>query len=277
MIDSLLRAAEKRFGIKADPDDAEKLKEHILKTYGAEEADGMYAARFAAILERVFSSGEAADFLTVGETYFFREPAHFTMLRDLLPSFERTGIRICCAAVASGCEAYSIAMLIESYNRGAENPLLYQIDAFDINPRVIETARRGGLYSTRTLREDGSSFRYLADPYLEKTGEPAGYMVDSSLQKNINFFVHNLMDELPSAYDIIFFRNALIYFLPGSRERLFSNLSGALRKDGILLMGVSETAGVRHDSLESKDRNNVFYFQKRDCDINRRNNDFIQA
>jgi chemotaxis protein methyltransferase CheR len=252
MMNSLCRAVEERFGINANPDDMEKLKTYIWNTYGAESPE---------ILEKVIESGEAAGFLTVSETYFFREPVHFALLGDLLPSFEGAGIQLCSAAASTGCEAYSIAMLIESYNKGAKNPIFYHIDAFDINPKVIETARQG-VYSERTLREDGSCFRYITDSYLRKID--GSYLVDDSLKENICFFVHNLMDELPpKAYDFIFFRNAFIYFSPSGRGRVLSNLSAVLKEGGIFLVGVSETAGVQHPELAEKNLNHdVFYFQK---------------
>jgi chemotaxis protein methyltransferase CheR len=252
MMSSLCHSVEERFGINADPDDVKKLQTYVWDTYGRESPE---------ILEKVISSGEAAGFLTVSETYFFREPVHFSFLGDLLPTFEGSGIQLCSAATSTGCEAYSIAMLIESYNKSAQNPVFYHIDAFDINPKVIETARRG-VYSERILREDGSCFRHITDSYLKKTY--GGYLVDDSLKKNICFFVHNLMDELPpKTYDLIFFRNAFIYFSPIGRGRVLSNLSAALREGGILFVGVSETAGVQHSDLTGKNQNNdVFYFQK---------------
>jgi len=256
MTANLGREAEERFGIKADPDDVEKLRAYLWNAYGAENQE---------IINKIFSSGEAAGFLTVNETYFFREPAHFSLLWDMLPSFEKTGLRICCAAVSTGCEAYSAAMMIEAYNKGvAPIPLSYHIDAFDINHKVIETACRG-VYGARALREDGSCFRYMADPYLKKTENE--YCVEQSLKKNISFFVHNLMNEIPSKeYDIIFFRNAFIYFSQKNRGRILFNLSKNLREGGILLLGVSETAGAHNGcsaaGLEEKNRKDVFYFQK---------------
>ena len=251
-MNALSQTAEERFGIKADPDDVEKLQKYIQDSYGRTGPE---------IIEKVFSSGEAAGFLTVNETYFFREPAHFSFLLDLLPSFEETGIRICSAAVACGCEAYSIAMLIEAYNRSAIKPVSYHIDAFDINPKVIETACRG-IFTTRALREDGSCFRYMADPYLVKLEN--GYQIDPALREKICFFVHNLMDELPPRreYDLIFFRNAFIYFSHRYRERVISNLAAVLKRGGHLILGVSETAGVHYAGIEAKNRNDVFYFQK---------------
>ena len=251
MTDIISKTAEELFGIKADPADVEKLRMYISKKYSGEYPES---------IKKVFISGEAAGFLTVNETYFFREPAHFTFLRDMLPAFEETGVRICSAATSTGCEAYSIAMLLEAYNRGREKPLPYQIDAFDINQQVIQTASEG-VYGERSMREDGSSLRYMADPYLKKTEH--GYQVDLSLKKNINFFIHNLMNILsPNAYNIIFFRNAFIYFSQRARSRILSNLSYALKERGILIMGVSETAGVQHGDLAEKNKNDVFYFQK---------------
>ena len=251
MTNSISSAAEEWFGIKEDPDDAIKLEAFLWRTYGGENPE---------IIKKVFTSGEAAGFLTVNETYFFREPAHFTFLRDLLPSFEKKEIRICSAAVATGCEAYSIAMLIEAYNRGLEKPLPYHIDAFDINPKVIETACQG-IYSARAMREDGSNFHYLANPYIKKTDN--GFQVDSGLRKHINFFVHNLMNDFPSnGYDLIFFRNAFIYFSQQKRGHILSNLAAALKEGGILILGVSETASVHHGELEPKNTNDIFYFQK---------------
>jgi chemotaxis methyl-accepting protein methylase len=251
----LSREAEERFGIKADPDDIEKLRVYLLDTYGAVNQE---------IINKVFSSGEAADFLTVNETYFFREPAHFSLLWNILPSYEKTGIRICCAAVSTGCEAYSAAMMIETYNRMIAAPLSYQIDAFDINHRVIETACRG-VYGPRALREDGSSFRYMVDPFLEKKENE--YRAAPLIKKNINFFVHNLMDEIPAKeYDLIFFRNAFIYFSQKNRGRILLNISKVLRECGILLLGVSETAGAHTGCSDAglcqENRKDVFYFKK---------------
>jgi chemotaxis methyl-accepting protein methylase len=76
------------------------------------------------------------------------------------------------------------------------------------------------------------------------------------------------MDEIPGKeYDLVFFRNAFIYFSPRSRGRVLLNLSKVLREGGILLLGVSETAGAHNAcfeaGLDEKNRKDVFYFQKK--------------
>jgi len=254
MIETLCRMAETSYGIKTDSDNIERLLNHILSVNNNNSFD------------RIFTSGEAAAFLTVNETYFFREPLHFFLLKELLPSFDQSVIRICSAATSCGCEAYSIAMFLETYNTIAERPLSYQIDAFDINPNAIETACKG-VFNQRSLRDDGSCFSHIYDMYLKRNDY--NVYVDQNLKKTINFFVHNLLNEFKTDYyDIIFFRNAFIYFLPDYRDRVLTNLSNALKENGFLITGISETAGVKHRHLEQRIRRllpqmeDVFFFQK---------------
>ncbi|MDR2072626.1 MAG: hypothetical protein LBP60_04235 [Spirochaetaceae bacterium] len=249
-LERLFLRVEDTLGIKAEEDALKKFREYLISAYGP-------SCERPGVLEKVFTSGEAAGFLTVNETYFFREPAHFYFLQEQLPSYGEQ-IRICSAATSTGCEAYSIAAVIEQYNR-AHRPVSYHIDAFDINPRVIETAERG-LYGIHSLREDGKDLRYLLNPYLEK--QENGYVINCDLRTHVRFFVHNILRPLEEEpYDCIFFRNAFIYFSPRNREKLLSNMAFALKKGGILIMGVSETAGASHPRFDEKDRNGVFYFE----------------
>jgi chemotaxis protein methyltransferase CheR len=251
MTDLIIKMAEEQYGINVHPSDVERLRLHIVEKYGAANLQN---------IKRIFNSGEAIGFLTVNETYFFREPLHFDFLASLLPAFEDSSVLICSAATSTGCEAYSIAMFLEWYNSGRAKPLRYHIDAFDIDHEAVNKAIKG-VYGERCMREDGNKFRHIAERWLSR--QERGYQVDGSLKKNIRFFTHNLMDAFsPQAYHIIFFRNAFIYFSLRARPIVLSNLSGALKKDGILILGVSETSQTRHETLENKNKGDVFYFQK---------------
>ena len=91
-----------------------------------------------------------------------------------------------------------------------------------------------------------------------------GYQVDLKLKKNITFFVHNIMNTLSAdKYDLIFFRNAFIYFSQHYRSLILDNLTAALRENGILIAGVSETAGISHENLVQINENDLFYFRKK--------------
>lgn len=78
--------------------------------------------------------------LTIGETYFFREPAHFEFLRRwaLVELRTRRGgdtrVRAWSAACASGEEAYSLAMLLAEERMIDESHLL----ATDISRAALE-------------------------------------------------------------------------------------------------------------------------------------------
>jgi chemotaxis protein methyltransferase CheR len=205
-----------------------------------------------------------ASCFTVNETYFFREEVHFCLLlRDLLPPLARLGrpVRICSAATSSGCEAYSIAMTLDFFCRArllrGDGPLFWELDAFDLNPGMIDAARRGR-YGPNALREDGSGWKPLTDLYLQPEGD--GFKISGILRDKVRFFVHNLMDGMAGIYDVIFFRNALIYFSPENRRKILGTLCRALRDGGALIVGVSETASVEGPEFRMLHHTGAFYF-----------------
>src|SRR5262245_45732121 len=106
--------------------------------------------------------------LTVGETYFFREPAQFQFLRrEALPALKRRAeqghvVRVWSAGCASGEEAYSLAILLEEAGLGEQVSLL----ATDISRAALARARQA-VYGTWSLRGDGAVW---ALPYLRREG-----------------------------------------------------------------------------------------------------------
>src|SRR5262249_46874019 len=86
--------------------------------------------------------------LTVGETYFYREPSQFEFIRrEVLPGLravrdEADPARVWSAGCASGEEAYSLAMLFEDEGLGGRVRLL----ATDVSRPALARARRGGVW-----------------------------------------------------------------------------------------------------------------------------------
>ena len=62
----------------------------------------------------IFEVQTAVDLLTTNETYFFREPKHFELLRSLAAAAagQAQPFRVWSAASSSGEECYSIAMVL---------------------------------------------------------------------------------------------------------------------------------------------------------------------
>jgi len=245
-------------GIKAGSAALVKLNEYIEKCCGASFVEN--PAAFENILSSNEQVYEISNILTVNETYFFREGGHFEILKGLLPELAKLNrpIQICSAAVSTGCEAYSIAMLLDHEIKNGLN-IDYSLDAFDISAGAIQTAKNAR-YTANAFRTDGSAWRYILDLYL--IPDKGEYIVADNIRAKVRFFTHNIMRGLDKQYDIIFFRNSLIYFTSKSRLSVLNNIAEALSNNGYLFLGTSETSSVNHPLLLNRFSADAFYFQK---------------
>jgi len=249
---------EQILGIRAGSESLIKLNEYLENNCGSSFIKN--PAAYECLLtsrEQIFS---ISKFLTVNETYFFREGAHFDLLAGVLPELADLGrpLQICSAAVSIGCEAYSIAMLLDYHIKNGLN-FDFSIDAFDVCVDAIETAKNAR-YTANALRGDGSSWKHILDSYLIHDNDE--FVVSQNIRRKVRFFPHNIMRGLEKQYDIIFFRNSLIYFSNKNRIFVINNLAESLFSNGLLFMGVSETSAVKHPLLANKNSSDVFYFQK---------------
>ncbi|MCL2243202.1 MAG: chemotaxis protein CheR [Treponema sp.] len=249
---------EQLFGIRAGSSSLKKLNDYLEKKINASFIEN------PAAYERLISSGEniseISGLITINETYFFREGAHFSLLLTLLPRLLNLNhpIQICSAAASTGCEAYSIAMLLDYYSK--DNQLIdFEIDAFDISAEAIETAKNGR-YTANSLRSDGSEWKYIFDSYL--LNENSEYIVSQNIREKVRFFTRNIMHDFEKKYDVIFFRNALIYFTSKNRFEVINNLVKSLSDNGFLFSGISETSSIQHPLLANLYSSDTFYFQK---------------
>jgi len=249
---------EQILGIKATGDAVKKLNESLEKNSGTSFIEN------PAAFERMLSSREEifriSEKVTVNETYFFREGAHFDSLVSYLPQLAKLKrpIQVCSAATSIGCEAYSLAMLLDYYAKNGPS-FDFEIDAFDISAGAIETAKNAR-YTANALRTDGAAWKHIIDTYL--LPDRNEYIVSHVIRKKINFFPHNILRGFKKQYDVIFFRNALIYFSSRNRLIVVNDLADSLYNDGLLFLGVSETSSIKHPLLASRYLSNAFFFQK---------------
>ncbi|MDR0502635.1 MAG: chemotaxis protein CheR [Treponema sp.] len=249
---------EQILGIRATCDSLIQLNEYIENYCGSSFVESPAAYEY--LLTSREQIHNITKYITVNETYFFRESAHFELLSNMLPQLIKINrpLRICSAATSVGCEAYSLAMLFDYYSRNRQ-PFDFSIDAFDVNSEAIETAKNAR-YTANSLRNDGSGWKYILDIYLKQENDE--YAVTQNIRSKVNFFPHNIIRGLDKQYDIIFFRNSLIYFTPRNRFTVINILSESLVNGGLLFLGTSETSSIKHPLLAEKYSSNVFYFQK---------------
>jgi chemotaxis protein methyltransferase CheR len=152
--------------------------------------------------------------LTIGETYFFREPAQFAFIRpEMLAKVRaRKGgaqrFRAWSAGCASGEEAYSLAIVFEEEGLAEARVL-----ATDICQAALERARQAS-YTKWSLRGEGAT---VALPYLSRRDDR--YVVHEQIRRRVTFEQLNLaLDVYPSfatgtcGLDLIMCRNVMIYF-----------------------------------------------------------------
>jgi chemotaxis protein methyltransferase CheR len=180
--------------------------------------------------------------MTVCDTSFFRDRRTFEEFRDIvLPpltarrAVEKT-LRIWCAACATGQEAYSLAMILEAVGLRAAG---WQIDiiATDLNSDAIARAQ-SGLYSLVEIQR-GLPLKRLAEHF---TIEGEQWRVNDSLRRMISFRPFNLMDGFGWLWemDVVFCRNALMYFDQKTRSQVLEKIHDILAPQGSLMVGPAE-------------------------------------
>ena len=200
--------------------------------------------------------------LLISVTSFFRDPESFEALKKLVfPVIVRKRpegavIRIWVPGCATGEEAYSIAISLQEYltEKGVAFPV--QIFASDISEAVIQKARAGRYLEN--IAEDVSPER-LNRYFTEVEG--GGYQVSKALRELCVFSRHNLIGDPPFAkLDLISCRNVLIY-LGAVQKNIIPLFHYALKQDGFLMLGQSETADV--DGMFSRiDREHKIYAKR---------------
>lgn len=181
------------------------------------------------------------DLLTTNETYFFREPDHFTYLEHkILPNWRGThSFRAWSAACSSGEEAYSIAMVLMEKLQGRSS---WEVLGSDISKRMLEAAAKGH-YDQQTAKIMPQ--HYLHTYCLKGVRAQAGtFLVDKKIRDRVQFKYLNLNQELPpllGLFDVVFLRNILIYFNLDTKQRIVRKILKALRPGGFCFIGHAES------------------------------------
>ncbi len=200
-----------------------------------------------------------ASYLTIGETYFFRENKTFKVLEEqILPELIRSRrrnercLRIWSAGCATGEEPYSIAILLRRMIPDLKDWNI-TILATDINPQFLDKASEG-IYSEWSFRDTPKGFK---EQYFIRGGNGL-FQIPSDVKKMVTFSYLNLVeDTYPSilsntnAMDIIFCRNVLMYFVPKLMKETVQKLCHSLIEDGWLIVGQAEVSHIPFPHLAS--------------------------
>lgn len=201
--------------------------------------------------------------LLIHVTSFFREPETFDVLKNrMLPKLlegkaEGEPLRVWVPGCSTGEEAYSIAMVLSEYLAGRQPKIPVQIFATDVSDRSIEHARTG-IYAGSTLV--GVSPGRLQQFFAKSNGS---YRMVQSIRDMCTFARQDLIQDPPfSRIDLISCRNVLIYLEPILQKRVVAAFHYALNRNGLLLLGKSETLNAFSDLFTATQKKTRFYLKK---------------
>ncbi|MEZ9232158.1 protein-glutamate O-methyltransferase CheR [Vibrio amylolyticus] len=195
------------------------------------------------------SKTEQANFinaLTTNKTEFFREYHHFEFLEGTaLEQWKHQGnksVNIWSAGCSTGQEPYSFVASL--YAAGAFD-LFDNVNVFasDLDTKVLDHAREG-IYEKDAI--ESIPERYLKSCFVKGKGQYSDKIkVKKGLQDQILFNQLNLFDKWPKMpqFDLISCRNVMIYFDRETQEALIKRFHQALKPNGLLFIGHSESVG----------------------------------
>src|SRR4030095_13637195 len=132
-----------------------------------------------------------------------------------------------------------------------------QIFATDLNDGLLEKAR-AGLYAGN-LMQDLSPER-LRRFFVQENG---GYRISKSIREMCVFARQNLITDPPfSRLDLISCRNLMIYLEPALQKKIIPTFHYALKPNGFLFLGASETVGASTDLFAAVDKKHKVYSKK---------------
>ena len=211
-----------------------------------------------------------ARHLTIGETYFFRDRKSFEALEQhILPELIRSRrdstrcIRIWSAACCTGEEPYSIAMLLDRLLPDYEQWHI-TILATDINPQFLRKAEKG-VYGEWSFRDTPN---WTKERYFKKERQGC-FEIHQRIKERVTFSYLNFADDIyPSlsnntnAMDVIFCRNALMYFAPELAMKVVSNLHRAVVDVGWLAISVTEASNTMFAKFSPINFSSAMFYRK---------------
>lgn len=191
------------------------------------------------------------DRLTVHETCFFRHESSMRLVQDVvLPAAiaHETDFKVLSVGCSTGEEAYSLAMLTDSWCRQHNRAQSYTVTGTDISMPSLQHAR-AGIYLRRRLRDISHPFQ---STYCDLISDKR-FAIKDGLRERVSFLPFNLRDleQAPFAgIDLVFCQNLLIYYERERRLDIVSQLAGLLSPGGVLVLGPGEVLGWQHPDME---------------------------
>jgi len=201
--------------------------------------------------------------LLIGVTNFFRDKEAFESLRKIIiPKIFKDRspeipIRVWVPGCSTGEEAYTIAILLQEQMEIIKQNYRIQIFATDIDIEAIEKARLG-IYPESILMD--VRMVHIAKYFIKENNT---YRIQKFIRDMVVFAKQDVLKDPPfSNIDLISCRNLFIYFGSVIQRKVINLFHYALKQNGYLFLGSSETIGEFFDMFEALDRKWKIFLRK---------------
>lgn len=193
--------------------------------------------------------------VSLGETWFFREPQQFDHLRNaVFPNLSRSGnqsgrLRIWSAACSTGEEAYSLAI---AFDQAKPSYLQLQAEVFatDVRNRALMDASQAR-YRKDSLREvDPQTLERYFVSDSDSSEQPAeAYQVIADIRRLVTFRRVNLLEKaywksMSNRFDLIVCSNLLVFLSNTAARQMVTNMANSLNEGGHLMVAPGEESLV---------------------------------
>lgn len=186
---------------------------------------------------------EVAAALTSKQTYFFREREQLEQivshaLPQRLKQSKNGRLRIWCAGVSSGQDAWSLAIRL---NEEVGSPLAradIEIVGTDVSTECIEKASQG-TYGHFEVQKGLSIHRLMTNFGRENSGD---WTINKSARDTVQFRRHNLLHPAQDlgAFDVIICTHVISGLAKAAQSNVLTNLSRQLLPEGYIFVSPSE-------------------------------------
>jgi chemotaxis protein methyltransferase CheR len=234
LLEQLAHLVAARTGVQWDALPQERIVQ-VLKPFAHHKTPAQVLASVADPLSA--ASVALLEAVSVGETYFFRQPEQFEWIASQwLPSWRaaRQGeLKAWSAGTATGEEAYSLSATLRMHLPGHPASVL----GTDLSSNALRAAT-AGVYRSWSVRASGPLLCPVVQP------ESGRFRVLPELREMTGFALHNLLDPPPGKFHLILCRNVLMYFSGEAARWACQHLLAALEPDGLLVLGVMDLSFV---------------------------------
>lgn len=200
----------------------------------------------------------------IGVTKFFRDEKVWEVLKtDVFPKLiaeKEDGdiLKVWDVGCSTGEEAYSFAMCLHEEMDKQGKDLEIKIFATDISQPHLDIGSKG-IYPESIVADVSKDF--LLKYFLSKSNS---YQIVEKIRRMVIFSQHNIIKNPPfSNMDMVVCRNLLIYFQNSIQKKALNMLHYALKKDGFLVLGTSESVHSHKEHFSEVNRRWKIYKNKK--------------